>query len=238
MNKLKYSLYKNIKQLYVKYKLLLKRHKLKKINGVILKNNVVIDIFTSLEQHISIGNNCNVASSNIGIGTYISDYSILRHTKVGRFCAIADNVRTGQGSHPTNTYVSIHPAFFSPNKQAGFSFTNELLFDEMPKVKDSNYNVIIGNDVWIGSGAVILDGITIGDGAIIGANAVVTKDIEPYSINVGVPARCIKYRFEKKEIDFLLKFRWWNKDFNWIKKNSKFFLDINYFIKHFEHESY
>ena len=151
------------------------------------------------------------------------------HTKVGRFCAIADNVRTGVGSHPTNTFVSIHPSFFSTNKQAGFSFVDKNVFDELPKSNGSKYVVEIGNDVWIGSGVKIKDGVKIGDGAIIGANAVVTKNVDAYSINVGMPARVIKYRFDKNQIVFLMKFKWWNKDMIWLEKNAKYFQNINEF---------
>ena len=70
----------------------------------------------------------------------------------------------------------------------------------------------IGNDVWIGLNATILDGVTIGDGAIVAAGAVVTKDVPPYAVVAGVPAKIIKYRFTESQIDFLLKFRWWEKD--------------------------
>jgi virginiamycin A acetyltransferase len=69
--------------------------------------------------------------------------------------------------------------------------------------------ITIGNDVWIGARAVILDGITIGDGAIVGACAVVTKDVPPYAVVAGVPARVIRYRFSEKKIRTLLELQWW-----------------------------
>jgi tetrahydrodipicolinate N-succinyltransferase len=72
----------------------------------------------------------------------------------------------------------------------------------------------------------LIDGVTIGDGAIIGAGAVVTKDVPPYAIVGGIPARLIKYRFEPDEIEFLLKLKWWDKDLEWIKNNSKLFNNI------------
>ncbi|EPR74769.1 acetyltransferase [Winogradskyella psychrotolerans RS-3] len=185
-----------------------------------------IDFFTKLEKNIKIGKGCDVSSSIIGTGTYISENSSIRNTKVGRFCAIADNVRTGMGSHPTKEFVSIHPAFFSTIGQAGFTFVHKNVFEELPKVSKSKYVVEIGNDVWIGSGVKIVDGVTIGDGAIIGANAIVTKDVEPYSINVGVPAKLIKFRFSMDEIAFLEKFKWWDKEFDWIKNNASKFINI------------
>lgn len=99
-----------------------------------------------------------------------------------------------------------------------------------------NYLIEIGNDVWIGDRVTILDGIRIGDGAIIGSGAVVTKDIEPYTINVGVPAKSIRKRFIEDEIKFLLEFKWWNKDWEWIKINSDKFESIENFIDEFHNE--
>ena len=75
---------------------------------------------------------------------------------------------------------------------------------------DNKGDIVIGNDVWIGYEAVILAGVTIGDGAVIGARAVVTKDIPPYTIVVGVPAKPIRKRFSQETIDLLLKIKWWN----------------------------
>ena len=73
----------------------------------------------------------------------------------------------------------------------------------------------------------IVNGVTIGDGAVIGANSIVTKDIPPYSIYGGVPAKCIRMRFEQNQIDFLLKLKWWNMDEEWIRSNSLLFSDVN-----------
>lgn len=75
---------------------------------------------------------------------------------------------------------------------------------------DNKGDIIIGNDVWIGYEAVVLAGVTIGDGAVIGTRAVVTKDVPPYTIVGGVPAKPIRKRFTQETIDFLLKIKWWN----------------------------
>ena len=87
--------------------------------------------------------------------------------------------------------------------------------------------VIIGNDVWIGSHALILGGVKIGDGAVIGAGAVVTKDVPPYAVVGGVPARIIKYRFSQEIIDKLLEIKWWNLPENILKENIKLFQTDN-----------
>ncbi|QUC06111.1 CatB-related O-acetyltransferase [Aggregatibacter sp. oral taxon 513] len=126
----------------------------------------------------------------------IGDYSYLhkgmfKNTKIGRYCSIATGVKIGLDNHPIN-WLSTHPFQYAD------SYTNFL-----PK------RTHIGNDVWLGADVIILSGLTIGDGAIIGAGSVVTKDIPPYAIAVGAPAKVIKYRFEQDIISKLLKLKWW-----------------------------
>ena len=106
------------------------------------------------------------------------------------------------------------------------TYTFPLFFEEWDldrkNVADAWNNkgdIVIGSDVWIGFEAVILSGVRIGDGAIIGARAVVTKDVEPYTIVGGVPARPIRKRFDEETIEKLLSFRWWDKDKEFIKQN-------------------
>jgi acetyltransferase-like isoleucine patch superfamily enzyme len=119
--------------------------------------------------------------------------------------------------------VTTHPAFFSTRGQSTVVFADKNYFVETDRIT-------IGNDVWIGINAIIKDGITIGNGAIVGAGAVVVKDVEPYSIVGGVPAKLIRFRFAKEEINFLEEMRWWDKPEEWIKNNWKDFLDIKNFI--------
>ena len=88
--------------------------------------------------------------------------------------------------------------------------------------------------MWIGSGAYIKSGVRIGDGAVIGAGAVVTKDVEPYAIVGGIPAKVIRYRFSREQIEALLNIKWWNKDDKWLEENGKFFVDIQQFINKFQ----
>ena len=132
----------------------------------------------------------------------------------------------GLGKHPVH-FVSTHPAFYSSHKQfITFADKNDY-FEEYEKVT-------IGNDVWIGTRVMIIDGVSIGDGAIIAAGAIVTKNVEPYSIVGGVPAKLIRNRFNDQDIEFLKKFKWWNKDFEWIKSNYYKFKNIELFIKNFQ----
>lgn len=106
----------------------------------------------------------------------------------------------------------------------------EKLFDE------SSPKNIIGNDVWIGARAMILSGVKIGDGAVIAAGAVVTKDVEPYTIVGGVPAKPIRKRFTDEQIDALIKLKWWDKDDVWMRDHAAMFRHVEELIKEGHHE--
>ena len=199
--------------------------------NVILHKNIIVSLSTQFEGKSVVNRNCNISGSYIGLGTFIAPNSQLIQAKIGRFCSIGQNVQTQFGLHPSRDFVSTHPAFFSLQKQAGFTFVEEQCFEEHLYVdKEKKYFVEIDNDVWIGNDVRIMDGVRIGDGAIIGLGSIVTKDIEPYSINVGIPAKKIGYRFNEEQRDFLLKFKWWERDFGWIKENADYFRDIDEFV--------
>ena len=167
-------------------------------------------------------------SGYMGKGSYIAPNSIIRG-KIGRFTSIASRCYVITGVHPyTYPYVSTSPMFISLLKQNGHTFVTEQKMQEQKYAQDK-YEVVIGNDCWIGEGASIIAGVSIGDGAVILAGAMVTKDVPPYAIVGGIPARIIKYRYNQEDIDLLLKHKWWDKDIDWQKKNSALFLDINLF---------
>lgn len=176
-----------------------------------------------------------IFSSHLGYATYVASNSIISMAHIGRFCCIGPNVSIIAGQHPINEFVSMHPAFYSLMKQAGFTYVNEQLFKEHRYVdSEEKYWVKIGNDVWIGDEVKIMEGVTIGDGAVIAAGAIVVKDVAPYSIVGGVPAKLLRYRFDEHKIEFLLKFKWWEKDENWIKENIQYFKNIDKFTSNFE----
>lgn len=202
-----------------------------------LHKNVTISLDTQINGKVVINRNCNISGSYIGLGTFIAPNSQLIQAKIGKFCSIGQNVHTRFGLHPSRKFVSTHPAFFSLQKRAGFTFVTEQCFEEHKYVdKKKKYFVEIGNDVWIGNDVRIMDGIRIGDGAIIGLGSIVTKNIEPYSINVGIPSKKIGYRFNEEQREFLLDFQWWNRDIKWIRENAYLFQDIAKFMKKYQKE--
>lgn len=174
-------------------------------------------------------NKKSIFRGRIGYGSYIGERSCL-NAVIGRYCSISSDVKTISGIHPTTDFVSTHPCFFSTKKQAGFTYVSNDCFTENIFVDTEQHLVEIGNDVWIGSNVLIMPGIHIGDGAVVAAGAVVTKDVEPYSIVGGVPAKVIKRRFSDEQIKELLAIQWWNKNGDWIKQNAEAFSDINVFI--------
>ncbi len=177
--------------------------------------------------------NSSITGSSIGYASYLGAGTNIQKAKIGRYCSIGPNVQCVFGKHPTNTFVSTHPAFFSTRKQSGFTYINEQKFEEFEKPRDAEgkYSIIIGNDVWIGANVTILDGVYIGDGAVIASNSLVNKDVEAYTIVGGVPAKPIKKRFDDEIISVLLDYKWWTKPEKWIAANAELFSDISKFIK-------
>lgn len=194
-----------------------------------------IDSKTFFEGKNSIGESTIISNCFIGSGTYIGKYNHFTAIKFGRYCSIGSFIINTSGNHPTTKFASTHPAFFSKGKAAGFTFSEEQKFQEQ-KFAEENYLVVVGNDVWIGDNVTIMSGVKIGDGAIIGSNCLVVKDILPFSINVGVPSKAIKYRFTDEIIEELLFLKWWNKGFKWIKENSIYFSDVEVLIKKMKEE--
>ena len=180
----------------------------------------------SFEGYNCVGNFSRLLSCSMGIGSYCGSSCVLIKTKIGKFCSLAGGVKILFGNHPTRQWISTYPGLYSHTSQTGLSFTDQTKFEEY-KYADGKHFVVIGNDVWIASDAKIMAGVTVGDGAIIAAGAIVTKDVAPYTIVGGVPARPIGKRFDDDQIEFLLKDRWWDKDLEWIRSNSQYFSDLN-----------
>lgn len=167
----------------------------------------------------------------MGKGSYIGANSHISG-KIGRFCSVSDNVNVVNGLHPVKDFVSTHPAFYSTKSTVELSFVSETKFEEFAYAdEEKKYPVVMGNDVWAGFGATILAGVKIGDGAVIAAGALVTKDVPPYAIVGGVPAKVIRYRFTEEQISRLLKLNLWEKDFECLKSHIEDMDNIEKFLE-------
>jgi len=176
---------------------------------------------------VHLGDEVKLINSDIGDHSYVNANTRIIKSNIGKYCSIGPNVILGMGIHPTDL-ISTHPAFYSNNKSFK-TFSNKNYFEEYEKIT-------LGNDVWIGSNAIIMGGVTIGDGAIVAAGAIVTKDVKPYEVVGGIPAKHIKMRLDKKIIDRLMKIKWWDKDESWIENNFSLFLDSNEFLNYFSND--
>ena len=145
---------------------------------------------TVFEGNNVVAKNAVVSGAYIGRNTYINPDSDLTNCKIGRFCSIGPGISVIADSHPSSVFVSTSPSFFSTKRQNGQTFVNQNKFEERLSV--DGYDIIIGNDVWIGTRAMLKGGITIGDGAIVAMGAVVTKDVPPNTLVGGVPAKIIR----------------------------------------------
>lgn len=143
-------------------------------------------------------------NTTIGRYSYCGNNCKLLNTEIGAFCSIASNVEIGLGNHPMD-WVSTSPAFYKGR---------DSISKRLAKIENNikTKKTTIDNDVWIGERVIILSGIHIQTGAVIGTGSVVTKDVGPYEVVAGVPARCIKKRFSDETIDKLLATKWWELD--------------------------
>ncbi|MDD4556197.1 MAG: CatB-related O-acetyltransferase [Alphaproteobacteria bacterium] len=124
-------------------------------------------------------------------------------TEIGNFCSLGMRVILGHGEHPLS-FLSTSPYFYS--NKLRYKKTENAIYDEF----EASEPIKIGNDVWVGDDVYIKSGIKVGDGAVIGTKSLVTKDVPPYAIVVGCPARVLKFRFDENTIEKLLKLKWWD----------------------------
>lgn len=191
---------------------------LKKIRGSAIKNSQIDPtskvesgsniVNTNMDKHSFCGYNCEITNANIG-----------------SFCSIANGVIIGGGMHPIH-WVSTSPVFYEGRDSVKTKFSTHA----REEVKKTN----IGHDVWIGQNVLIKQGVKIGTGAVIGMGSVVTRDVAPYSIVVGIPAREIKKRFDDNVIKELLNSEWWNLEDALLTNLAIHFQNPKEFLKQFK----
>ncbi|MAO16334.1 CatB-related O-acetyltransferase [Muricauda ruestringensis] len=172
--------------------------------------------------------------TTLGHRTYENGALVWRWTKseiiIGKYCSIANNVRfiADEGHHTTSKITSF-PLAINLYKNV-----NESEFNKKWNVEQKE-GITIGNDVWIGMNSIILPGVHIGDGVTIAANSIVTKDVPDYSVVGGNPAKILKFKFNKSQIDILKKISWWDWDEDLIKERiDDFYTNPESFIEKYQ----
>ena len=180
---------------------------------------------SQIHRTAAIESGSQVVGSAFGRHSYCGYDCTILNTRIGGFCSISDNVVIGGSQHPMH-YVSTSPVFLAHRDSVKAKFARHP-YENQPAT-------FVGHDVWIGSGAKIKAGVCIGTGAIIGMGSVVVKDVPPYGIFAGNPAKLIRFRFEESQIEALLKGEWWNGDDVSLKKMGLVCDDLERFLSQSE----
>ena len=174
---------------------------------------------------------------NMGLGSSIGEKSLIS-SDIGRFTSLAPNCTYINATHPYKPpFATTCPLFYSVIKgrnSKDFFFAERQIVEEF-RYYDKERKIVnkIGNDCWLGRDVTLIGGVEICDGAMVLAHAVVTKDVPPYAIVGGIPAKIIGYRYDEETIKFLLKIKWWNNKLDWFKENWNLLCDIEALKKYY-----
>lgn len=191
---------------------------IKKLHGSAIKNSV-IDKTSKVEA------GSEVVNSIMGKHSFCGYFCELINVEIGSFCSIANHVIVGGGMHPLE-WVSTSPVFYEGKDSVKAKFSEHK--------RNEPLKTIIEHDVWIGERTIIKQGVRIGTGAVVGMGSVVTKDVDPYSIVAGCPAKEIRKRFDVDTTSLLLESKWWEFSDEKLVEYAKFFHDPSVFIKKFK----
>ena len=194
-----------------------------KYSNAYIDSTAFVSMDSVLDKGVKILKKARVGNCKIGKYSYIGINSNFSNTNIGSFCSIGPDVLCGLGDHPID-FVSTYPGFYSNQASGSYWFGHVHDFKEQQ-------NTIIESDVWIGAKVIIKGGVHIGTGAIIGAGAVVTKNIPPYAIVGGIPAKILKYRFDENLISLLIESKWWEKNEETLKNLSSYFNEPLVFLE-------
>lgn len=189
---------------------------------LIKKIQIPAIIDSNIDKTSKICSGSHINNCTIGKYSYVGNFTNTNYVTIGKFCSISDMCVIGGASHPLD-WVSTSPVFNKNKNCMGINLGDHMYFPYS--------ETIIGNDVWIGANVLIKGGISIADGAVIGTGSVVTKNIGPYEIWAGNPAKLIRKRFNDDVIEELLKVKWWDFEEEKLRQYSQYFNDVTKFIE-------
>lgn len=183
----------------------------------------------SFEEGVVVHENTVLSHVRVGAYSYVANDSIVWHCKLGRFCSIGPEVRIGLGIHPARGVISTYPGFYSGGSSVPVKF-------HLDRSVIEHRTVTVGNDVWIGARAMLLDGVSIGDGAVVAAGSIVTRDVAPYCVVAGSPARVVRTRFTEEQVRRLVAFAWWDRGLEFCTRHAALFATPEKFFEMVESE--
>lgn len=171
----------------------------------------------------------------LGRGSIIAS-GVNLEADVGRYCSIGARATFITATHPIKApFVTTSPVFYSLRSQLGYTYAKKQAFKEWKYYDEKRKIAVkIGNDCWTGYDVCFIGGVKIGDGAVVLSRALVTKDVPPYAIVGGIPAKIIGYRYDEDTINLLQRVQWWNKSLVWLQDHSELLCDIDKFKEYFK----